>query len=425
MHPESPNDPKKQSQSSDDEDEDIELRMKPLLNMPVKSLHNLASYPNPNQKIAQKVILRGVRPNLASTTMLGPDSFGPNSTGAHEESVMGRREPPPHVTPTILKPANIGSSTEMGKRSRHDLQFMNHGQMRASLNRSNTEGSLQETQPGYTTLASGPGAPRPLTAGPPGQRQYRPSTFDTTFKALRSKEMSFGMRDGASSPQNDHDAVSSNMSEAATTSRDYMSGLLGDSIAFDPKNDFGTDGISWPHTDESPTWRSEHSQPYLHGQMLSTNGHNANRTLSPLAAAYPMVRQSDPRSYAEAFHTAEEKVSDRLTSVTSAWQSGQFSALAADSRGGAKSSPLGAIGDKCFPRGEFVGDRGDHLSMDEANKLTAAEHSKPLLELVLASLERNLSWSHFSTPDPSLIDDTPEGNKSLFGKSQRKNKNGW
>lgn len=45
--------------SSDDEDGIITGA---LMSMPVKSLQNLASYPNPNQKKAQKALLRGIKP---------------------------------------------------------------------------------------------------------------------------------------------------------------------------------------------------------------------------------------------------------------------------------------------------------------------------------------------------------------------------
>ncbi|KAK0390911.1 hypothetical protein NLU13_0414 [Sarocladium strictum] len=418
MRSEALDDQKKQDESNgddeDDEEED-ELRMKALQNMPVKSLHNLASYPNPNQKIAQKVILRGVRSNLASTAILGLEARGPNSAGVQEDFMLKRREPCPHAAPTSQDSPNFPDSAEMGTQSKQDLQFVNHGQMRASLYRSNTEGSFQDEQVGYTTLASGPGVPRPLTAGPPGQRQYRPSTFDTTFKALRAKDMSFGMRDGASSPWLEQDALSSNMSDADRTSRDRMSVLLGDSTPFDPDEDFRTDGAQWHPSNESLAWQSVHSLPYLHRQMAGASGLDPNRASSPLSGEYSTSRQFSSQPAFNAPRTAEERLADRLSTVTSAWHSGQHSIFANDPRGGARSSGPGVIGDKSFPRANTDCRREHSLSMQEANNMSAAEHSRPLLELVLDSLERNLSWSHFSTPEPSLIDESAEGNKSLFG----------
>jgi hypothetical protein len=411
MRIEATSDQQKRSEISDDEDEESELRMKPLLNMPVKSLHNLASYPNPNQKVAQKVILRGVRSNLGSSSLSGPEGYGSKFASTRDEDNSRLR--------AGLKPPVVDLSD---KRSSQDLQFVNHGQMRASLHRSNTEGSLSEEQNSYTTLASGPGAPRPLTAGPPGQRQYRPSTFDTTFKALRAKEMSFGIPDGASSPRIEHDASSTGMSEKGLTPQDYMSALRSDSTPFDPKDDFGTDGSSWAQGHEISAWQRDFPEPYFNGQNTSPGGWGGQRAFSPFPENEQFSAQPNVNMSAESMLSIEDRSRARHEYVEAAWISGQSFGVSLQKRTSTKRNAPGVIGDKSSLKASQNGTHGDHISIDEANRMTVADHSKPLLELVLASLDRNLSWSRFSTPDPSLVDDSPEGLKSFFENSHKDNK---
>ncbi|ENH61966.1 hypothetical protein FOC1_g10014919 [Fusarium oxysporum f. sp. cubense race 1] len=128
---------------SEESDEECELGMDPLMNMTVKSLHNLASYPNPNQKRAQKALLRGLKPALGLKTTTRVD------------------EPLAPITHSF-------------------------GLQDASNNNNNDLSIGSNTARAAGTIAPGAGAPRPLTAGPPGQRQYRPSTFESTFKALHT-----------------------------------------------------------------------------------------------------------------------------------------------------------------------------------------------------------------------------------------------
>lgn len=405
--------------SSDEDDEESELRMKPLLSMPVKSLHNLASYPNPNQKRAQKVILRGVRSNLAANAGLGLGLCDPNSTAAQGDTALGRPELSPNNTHTTFQTHDLGSAS--GRRSEQDFQFVNQRQMRASFHRSNTDGSFHDEQLGYTTLASGPGAPRPLTAGPPGQRQYRPSTFDTTFKALRAKEMSSGFTDGANSPRPDLETMSSNMSETGTAPGDHMSTLLGGSTPFDPKDSFKTDYSFRRGTGGSPEWHRTQGQAFTGHQTYGPghgNGFFEDCCLSPPPSARGAPLLGDQRR--DMYGAPEDRLQDRMANVNRAWGSGQ-QFFDVSTRLEARNSSHGAIGegwarvslnsglDKRFER---------QIPIEDANAMSAAEHSRPLLEFTLASLERNLAWSHYSKPDPSLIDDTPEGNRSLFGKPQ-------
>ncbi|KAJ4264014.1 hypothetical protein NW762_006053 [Fusarium torreyae] len=167
---------------SEESDDDCELGMDPLLNMTVKSLHNLASYPNPNQKRAQKALLRGLKPALGLKTAARIDE--PSTPLSRS---VGFLDPLRNNSGSqnILRPAQ--TETVLSGRSNDDAFWNPPGNISSGL-----PGTLKSFDcavggnSARTTGMPGSGAPLPLTAGPPGQRQYRPSTFESTFKALQT-----------------------------------------------------------------------------------------------------------------------------------------------------------------------------------------------------------------------------------------------
>ncbi|KAL6836265.1 hypothetical protein J3E69DRAFT_373387 [Trichoderma sp. SZMC 28015] len=181
--------------SSDDEDDIVNSA---LMNMTVKSLQNLASYPNPNQKNAQKALLRGTRPKAGNSLSGGPsrlstpfthrnDSQGGARISSSEEVSVGLR-------PILSEPGILYQRTQDNRwRSRKMASEAGasgtyHGAFESRLSTPSTNSDNADPNPlASMHLATGPGAPKPLTAGPPGQRQYRPSTFESTFKALTTR----------------------------------------------------------------------------------------------------------------------------------------------------------------------------------------------------------------------------------------------
>lgn len=141
----------------------------PLIGMTVKSLQNLASYPNPNQKRAQKALRRGARPNLHEASR----EF---SSDPHQQYRLNGR-PRPRQGP-------LGHTEWTPFNNRWAARDNNP----SMLPRRPPPGLVvrDEATGDYLPLGGGlgSGVPKPLTAGPPGQRQYRPSTFESTFKAL-------------------------------------------------------------------------------------------------------------------------------------------------------------------------------------------------------------------------------------------------
>ncbi|KAL2757773.1 hypothetical protein ACRALDRAFT_1068279 [Sodiomyces alcalophilus JCM 7366] len=165
----------------------------PLCRLSVKSLHNLASYPNPNQKKALKLI-RTRRPfsnsrpessgidSRAATPSLAPPNFGSSDIagrGRQSHSPVAPRPDGFHYPP----PREPKNRDKFPSSRAHY-----YGYNRQALGEPRGEAvNLVNNHGGYnSTLATGPGAPQPLTAGPPGQRQYNPSTLDSTRRALHN-----------------------------------------------------------------------------------------------------------------------------------------------------------------------------------------------------------------------------------------------
>ncbi|VUC33160.1 unnamed protein product [Clonostachys rosea] len=174
----------------EDSDSDSEFGMDPLMGMTVKSLHNLASYPNPNQKRAQKALLRGMKQPtggasdrahpVAPSNVVRPIG-SPAKRKISQRDLLGAVQLEYRVQPTT--PVD----TEQDPVTLSEDEVSSGSLGASSL--TSREG-YRTGVPTFSTRVLGTGAPRPLTAGPPGQRQYRPSTFESTWKALQTKSHS-------------------------------------------------------------------------------------------------------------------------------------------------------------------------------------------------------------------------------------------
>ncbi|KAL7938238.1 hypothetical protein V8C35DRAFT_291348, partial [Trichoderma chlorosporum] len=181
--------------SSDDEADTVNSALK---NMTVKSLQNLASYPNPNQKNAQKVLLRGTRPKASSSLGGGPSRLSTPCTyrnaspveariSSSEEASIGYASFPSDPSATYQSAQNRRVRSRL-MASEAGASGTYHSALESQLSTPSTNSdNTDNNNLASMHLASGPGAPKPLTAGPPGQRQYRPSTFESTFKALTTR----------------------------------------------------------------------------------------------------------------------------------------------------------------------------------------------------------------------------------------------
>ncbi|KAI1760213.1 hypothetical protein GGR53DRAFT_470540 [Hypoxylon sp. FL1150] len=141
-----------------DEHDDDELNLA-LMRMPTKTLSNLASFKNPMQKAAQR-ILAMARQNPSA------------ATAGNQANPQGVTRPPPGFS----GPAGMASANN---RSDSDYSFSDPVYMPFGQNPSLSAARDSSTYPAI--LARGPGAPQPLTAGPPGQRQFRPTGVESPW----------------------------------------------------------------------------------------------------------------------------------------------------------------------------------------------------------------------------------------------------
>ena len=162
---------------SDDDDDESDFSMHALTNMTVKSLQSLASYPNPVQKRAQKALLRGCRPRPGTLPSLIAASASASSAPSYISSNAL------HDAGTALRRAPLDSCSARVDGSWSSMKPMADPSL-SSFGQVSSAGS--DISRASHTHASGCGTPLPLSAGPPGQRQYRPSTFESTFKALKA-----------------------------------------------------------------------------------------------------------------------------------------------------------------------------------------------------------------------------------------------
>lgn len=136
-----------------DEEDDEELAR--MSNYSVKTLTSLAQIPNPHQKLAQRALDKARESFKASADLSRP------------------------ISPVLPRQGFDGASVLYStiSLSREGTDYTNDRMARYSHMSSSTRSSV---------LSNGPGAPQPLTAGPPGQRQYKASTLEGTFRALQA-----------------------------------------------------------------------------------------------------------------------------------------------------------------------------------------------------------------------------------------------
>ncbi|KAG8415505.1 hypothetical protein J3458_009345 [Metarhizium acridum] len=160
---------------SDDDSEDSDAKITLLMNMPVKSLYNLASYQNPSQKYAQRALQRGTksRPLTLGSSSMGIQmrSEAPQTWAIKDrQDIFGFRRVELDAASRVddIWDARIGTPTPA---------FPNPPRINFTV--SEVPNSVGNSSPANGTLL-------PLTAGPPGQRQYRPVAVESTFRPFAS-----------------------------------------------------------------------------------------------------------------------------------------------------------------------------------------------------------------------------------------------
>ncbi|KAF9772010.1 hypothetical protein IL306_010326 [Fusarium sp. DS 682] len=382
---------------SEESDDDCELGMDPLMNMTVKSLHNLASYPNPNQKRAQKALLRGLKPALSlKATTRSDESFAPptHSLGLHDAS-NNSNGPPNTYPPTQTEKNSLG-------RFYGDAFWNPQGNKPPgipsgacqSFNRA--VGSSTARTAGV--LAPGPGAPRPLTAGPPGQRQYRPSTFESTFKALQTNIPSQDVKQ-----DEDEDVL------VITRQTLRQAGISNSSLAqnmqsFDASASLASKtplfvSTTAPEVLESLPADSKFARSSAPTAASTSGFHYATKVpsssgLGPAmtSACWASSSELSQSRYASGykFRTAKE-LQTYNNKINHAWYYGADFLVAAPDEIALQVQPpkgkgqFGAVGDG---RPSKKGDFHRRMEIEDANRMPAADHARPLFNMAHANMQQ-------------------------------------
>lgn len=170
-------------------DDDVAFTKNPLSNMTVKSIQNLASYSNPNQAIARRYLAQRARKGL---NRLIPSNGGPaGSSGRALEPRSSFMLGEESVSPTSKYSTRFnGSPVSFDAVDQYATRM--HAGPSNSARTSNFASRLADghevNRASSTILAPGPGAPRPLTAGPPGQRRLSISVINSTDRERRAQK---------------------------------------------------------------------------------------------------------------------------------------------------------------------------------------------------------------------------------------------
>jgi hypothetical protein len=382
-----------------DEDDDSDFNMNPLLNMTVKSLNNLASYPNPNQRRAQKALYGRIKPtvpghglaNRASAPSSPPPPRIHSPVFSKEGHVVKPMLPTAQSDSSLLRQDNLAVEPE---RDGHFLADKKAGFWPA-----------RETRGGFpsmpTSQTPGPGAPRPLTAGPPGQRQYRPSTFESTFRALhnnttvqtpstddedavmiaRQTMLQAGIDDvdlaedtflsplGIHMPSSPAPFTSQSFGRASNSMINSRLSFLTEGMS-NAETTSGLFGSQVPEAQSIPTVDYYNSQVYdgaKYRPSLQTSGHFQPGTDRLSEAALKARNQRIDRFWYEGTDLLGKSHEEVLT----------------EAHQRKMAQKLGAIGDG---RPQKPRDQYKPIIIEDANRMSVAEHAQPLLNMALAAL---------------------------------------
>lgn len=373
-----------------------------------KGLTSLASYPNPMQMAAKNTLAKARAGNLGAGRADTPTSFSYMSSDSgrdRPDSVFGA---PPTITTT--------------------------------------------------------GAPRPLTAGPPGQRQFRASTFEATIKALRlaqenqssAQSHSLGTNDllAMANTHNDPHGIHIFPPQAtwATNTMLIDSGLSTlNPPAFRSLTESSTPVIRNLNATSLPVLRSTYDPEdksakkvydtlsYQSAKAYYPHGFPSNyerRTVDVLDGwdeKYPIPEYGYPPE-SEDVNEAETKLNQKFYSGTERYIK-DMDQIQRDYDHHRFTKTIGVIGGErqlFQKRQENAVHRADGkielrpLSIEEANNMEDSMHAVPLVNMAFGSIMQwkeasesgtspNKGWGpKFARPDPSLIDHIEGANNSFF-----------
>ncbi|OHF03510.1 hypothetical protein CORC01_01229 [Colletotrichum orchidophilum] len=429
--------------SSDDED-DESFGENPLRGLTVKSLHNLASYPNPNQKRAQRALLRArpgatPAPSAGNISRTATPSYGAQAfegfdignDGSHSPGLFRSAKTDPNE---ILKMKADRSVHDLDNSWRINCTTPPPGLFPAANIQRNLSHAAYKS-----TLATGPGAPRPLTAGPPGQRQYRTSTFETTIKALNNglKEMPVDgpMFDDAhqAPPCLQKNMTLDALRFSGTETPSHLTSKLPSLLCGSTPD---TDDCYQDAVDESRNLSDVDMEKILEYIKLGQNMNEAT-SRAQAASAMPIVSGDDwqadhPKAArppwtngtwaitVDALRKRNERTSQLFYAGTGALGKSMES-VAQDSEFRSFKRQVGVIGDR---RPKVKPEKVEYppISVHQVSNMPAPEAAAPLITLAYSALVNHEEGVHnhpqfhqWKDPEPHMVDTSTQGLRSVFG----------
>lgn len=331
------------------------------------------------------------------------------------------------------------------------------------LNRPDSPSSLTSTTPdpvkdrpsnGYGSAPAPTGPPQPLTAGPPGFRHFKSSGLDATSKAFRPSDQAAQVPPavGVIQPRS-----SIGLQYNAGT------GLL---PAFDDEGRIPDAGSSIPlpaierYHRLSTFSSSDHAgsrdlftpgAPDIPAAIVGGARQKVHDTLPPerIMEYYPHGLPSNydgrHKPIVDSWHnSAQDPFLERRSKINRSFYSGteglvkNMEQIVRDHNYRCLENKIGVIGEERERlRGSHIERLGDdgkvqppYLSVEEVAKMDDADVTRPLLNMVFATLlrykeesdsgfsDRNGWPSSFTKADDSLVDKTEEGSMSFFGASR-------
>ncbi|PHH85668.1 hypothetical protein CDD83_99 [Cordyceps sp. RAO-2017] len=392
------------------DDEDDKKYLAALKSMTYSSLQNLSKYPNPTQRQAHHQVSVKVEPDFGSLLAHGRVCTPPASLLRQDEADMEGRM-------GLLRPAQVDISALLDP-PHAPTRLLPTARLPSPV--SSTE---LDAVPASTVLATGPGAPRPLTAGPPGHRQYRRSTFESTLKAL-------GVEDQSRVPARDDDDGLAAARRVLAVAGIDVGGVCVDPLA--PAAVPCNHPTATPNPPSAISLLVEGSEPDVAPPRLHAGCFGSVADPDPaLDLSVDHWRNPSPlrpgRYVPGTDRLSEAAVEARNRALEQKWYEGSdlmgMSApqVVEESTMRRHKYVFGAIGDG---RPKKAKTEYEPMSVEEACNTPVADHAKPLVVMALASLVRQADekvlkgpFAQFETPEPGYCDPTAEGRKSFFSES--------
>lgn len=426
--------------NSTDEEDDESSGENPLRGLTVKSLHNLASYPNPNQKRAQRALLRArpgatPAPSAGNISRTATPSYGAQTFEGFDVGIDGSH------SPALFHSAKTDPNDILKMKAGRSIHDPDNSW------RSNCTGPPPGLFPAATiqrdppqaayksTLATGPGAPRPLTAGPPGHRQYRTPTFENMIKALNNgpKEMPIdGRMFGQTTLGLQKHMTLETMRFPGTETPVHLKSPL-DSLLCGSTPD--TDDCYQDVVDEARKVSDQQMEKVLEFIKLGQNMNEAT-SRAQAASAMPIVSGDDwqadypktarPPWTEGTWSITDDALQKRNERISQLFHAGTDSlgksmmAIIQEKEFRDFKRQVGVIGDR---RSKAKAEKIEYppIKVAQLNNMSVSEATEPFLTMAYSALVNHREGVHdhpqfhqWEDPEPHMVDTSAQGLRSVF-----------